>query len=166
MYTLIHFNSAKDRSMDTSKILFSPIMDSLPRYHFDKCVKRYFGDYKVRSFFCIQQFYCMAFAQLTYSTLADANEQRDWRIYADFPQVPINIARALYVDEDIGVDLKDMVYARIKAFYGQSENAVKSQIWIAISVQWVRTLGRAPGYRLFRRKYLPPPWSKYPGLPL
>jgi hypothetical protein len=126
--------------MDTSKILFSQIMDYLPRYHFDKCVKRYDGDYKVRSFFCIQQFYCMAFAQLTYrtslrdievclnamrsklyhiglrgpiahSTLADANEQRDWRIYADFAQVLINIARPLYVDEDIGVDLKDMVYA-------------------------------------------------------
>jgi hypothetical protein len=113
----------------------------LPRYHFDKCVKRYAGDYKVRSFFCIHQFYCMAFAQLTYreslrdievcclnamrnklyhiglygpiahSTLADANEQRDWRIYANFAQVLVSIARPLYVNEDIGVDLKDMVYA-------------------------------------------------------
>lgn len=140
MYTLIRSNSSKDQMVDTSKILFSQIMDFLPRYHFDKCVKRYAGNYKVRSFFCIQQFYCMAFAQLTYrtslrdievclnamrsklyhiglrgpialSTLADANEQRDWRIYADFAQILVSIARPLYVDEDIGVDLKNMVYA-------------------------------------------------------
>ena len=140
MYTLILSHSSKDQKVNTSKILFSQIMDFLPRYHFDKCVKRYAGDYKVRSFFCIHQFYCMAFAQLTYreslrdievclnamrnklyhiglhgpiahSTLADANEQRDWRIYADFAQVLVSIARPLYVNEDIGVDLKDMVYA-------------------------------------------------------
>jgi hypothetical protein len=126
--------------MDTSKILFSQLMDFLPRYHFDKCVERYSGNYKVRSFSCIQQFYCMAFAQLTYreslrdieaclnamrcklyhiglrgpvarSTIADANNLRDWRMYADFAQVLINIARPLYAKEDIGIELDEIVYA-------------------------------------------------------
>ena len=120
--------------------IFSQIMSHAPLYEFRKCVKRYDGDYKVQTLTCLNQFYTMAFAQLTYreslrdmeaclnsvpsklyhmgirypvarSTLADANEQRDWRIYADFAQVLIGMARPLYANEDIGIDLKEVVYA-------------------------------------------------------
>ena len=105
-----------------------------------RCVARYQGERYVISFSCLDQYLCMAFAQLTYreslrdieaclraqitklyhlgiqgrvsrSTLADANERRDWRIYADFAQSLIGIARRLYADEPFGVDLKDTVYA-------------------------------------------------------
>lgn len=108
--------------MFTGTSVFSQIMQHLPRYAFDKCVERYNGNNKIKSFSCTQQFYCMAFAQLTYreslhdietcfraigtkcyhlgiskpvpkSTLADANENRNWRIYADFAQRLIRIAR-------------------------------------------------------------------------
>jgi hypothetical protein len=126
--------------MYSGATVFSQIMAYAPLYDFNKCVKRYSGDYKVQKFACQTQFLIMAFAQLTYreslrdieaclnamqsklyhmgirchvsrSTLADANEQRDWRIYADFAQVLINIARPLYANEDIGLELKEMVYA-------------------------------------------------------
>jgi len=126
--------------MYTGKIIFAQIMDFLPRYEFRKCVKRYQGNYKVQKFSCLDQFLCMAFAQLTFreslrdiesclraihnklyhigirgkiskSTLADANENRDWRIYADFAQILINKARKLYVDDSFGVDLNETVYA-------------------------------------------------------
>lgn len=126
--------------MDSTKIIFAQIMDFLPRYHFDKCVKRYRGNYKVRSFPCIEHFYAMAFAQLTYrestadiitclramsnklyhmgfrsgiakTTLRDANENRDWRIYADFAQVLIHEARRLYAHDKFGLDLQQSVYA-------------------------------------------------------
>jgi hypothetical protein len=126
--------------MNTIKTIFSQIMDYLPLHEFRKCVKRYRGHYKVQSFSCLDQYLCMAFAQLTYreslrdieaclrsmqnklyhmgirgrvsrSTLADANERRDWRIYADFAQVLINQARALYADDDFGVELESTVYA-------------------------------------------------------
>lgn len=109
-------------------------------YEFRKCVQRYRGNYKVRNFSCWNQFLYMAFAQLTYreslrdivcclrsmetklyhmgfrgnisrSTLADANENRDWRIYADFAQVLIHIARGLYKDDEFGVELDNTVYA-------------------------------------------------------
>jgi hypothetical protein len=115
-------------------------MDSLPAYEFQKCVNRYNGDYKLRNFSCRDQFLSMAFAQLTYreslrdieiclrsigsklyhmgfrstiarSTLADANESRDWRIYADFAQVLIAIARPLYAHDPIGVELNQGLYA-------------------------------------------------------
>jgi hypothetical protein len=115
-------------------------MDWLPRYDFAKCVGRYHGAYRVRRFSCLDQFLCMAFAQLTYreslrdietclralrpklypagirgpiarSTLADANETRDWRIYADFAQGLIRRARPLYADEPLGVDLEQTAYA-------------------------------------------------------
>ena len=105
-------------------------MDFLPAYEFQKCVSRYRGDHKVQNFSCRDQFLSMAFAQLTYreslrdietclqsigsklyhmgirskvarSTLADANESRDWRIYADFAQVLIAIARPLYASDPI-----------------------------------------------------------------
>ena len=126
--------------MYTGKIIFSQIMDFLPMFEFRKCVKRYQGNYKVKSFSCLDQFLCMAFAQLTYreslrdieaclrsmqnklyhmgirgkisrNTLAHANERRDWRIYADFAQVLIHIARALYINDEFGVELDNTVYA-------------------------------------------------------
>jgi len=115
-------------------------MEFLPWYEFHKCVNRYNGNYRVKSFSCLDQFLCMAFAQLTYreslrdietclrsmqnklyhmgirgtiakSTLADANETRDWRIYADFCQVLIARARDLYKDETFSIELEQMVYA-------------------------------------------------------
>jgi hypothetical protein len=126
--------------MNTGKTIFSQIMEYVPLHEFRKCVKRYRGHYKVQSFSCLDQYLCMAFAQLTYreslrdieaclrsmqnklyhmgirgrvsrSTLADANDRRDWRIYADFAQVLIHQARRLYADEDFGVELKETVYA-------------------------------------------------------
>ena len=115
-------------------------MDHLPRYEFQKCVARYRGDAHWRGFSCWDQYLAMAFAQLTYreslrdieaclrsvsgklyhmgfrgrvarSTLADANEAHDWRIYADFAQVLIGIARPLYAHDPMGVDLDQSLYA-------------------------------------------------------
>lgn len=126
--------------MNSGKMVFSQIMDFLPMNEFRKCVKRYNGNYKVRKFTCLDQFLCMAFAQLTYreslrdiecclrsmhnktyhmglrskisrNTLARANETRDWRIYADFAQALIYTARKLYDNEPFGVDLKQTAYA-------------------------------------------------------
>ena len=115
-------------------------MDHLPRYEFQKCVGRYHGEYQQKSFSCWDQFLAMAFAQFTYreslrdieaclrsmsgklyhagfrgniarSTLADANENRDWRIFADFAQVLIRIARPLYAHDPIGIELDQTLYA-------------------------------------------------------
>jgi len=115
-------------------------MDFIPSFQFRQCVDRYNGNYKVIAFTCLDHFLCMAFAQLTYreslrdieaclrvakpklyhmgirsnvsrNTLAHANENRDWRIYADFAQVLIKIARELYANEDFGLELKNAVYA-------------------------------------------------------
>lgn len=126
--------------MNSGQSLFSQLIDHLPRHEFRQCVERYSGNHRIRTFSCWDQFLCMAFAQLTYreslrdivaclrsqqrrlyhcgirgtvsrSTLADANETRDWRIYADFAQVLISEARALYLDEDLGLDLANTVYA-------------------------------------------------------
>ena len=126
--------------MHEGRFIFSQLMDFFPKYEYDKCVKRYRGNRRVRTFSCYDQFLCMAFGQLTYreslrdivtcldvlklklfhvgirgkvsrSTLADANEIRDWRIYADFAQVLIAQARVLYAGEDFGVELDDTVYA-------------------------------------------------------
>jgi hypothetical protein len=126
--------------MNQGKTVFSQVMDVLPLHEFRKCVSRYDGNAKIKSFSCLDQFLCMAFAQLTYreslrdietclrsiptklyhlgirgkisrSTLADANENRDWRIYADFAQVLIHIARDLYSNDDFGLELKQTVYA-------------------------------------------------------
>ena len=126
--------------MYEGRIVFSQVMDFLPLDAFRKCVRRYDGERRVRTFCCWDQFLCMAFAQLTYreslrdietclravetklyhagirgrvsrSTIADANERRDWRIYADLAQVLIGIARPLYVDDDFGVALKHTAYA-------------------------------------------------------
>ena len=126
--------------MNTGKTLFAQVMEFLPPHEFRRCVRRYQGNYKTQSFSCLDQFLCMSFAQMTYreslrdietclrsmqsklyhmgirgtisrSTLADANETRDWRIYADFAQVLIHRARSLYRDEDLGLDLEQTVYA-------------------------------------------------------
>jgi hypothetical protein len=126
--------------MNTPPTVFAQIMSFLPMHEFRKCVRRYRGDYKVKRFSCLDQFLCLAFAQLTYreslrdivsclrtmknrlyhmgirsnvsrNNLAHANEYRDWRIYADFAHVLIAEARTLYRDEDIGLDLQNTVYA-------------------------------------------------------
>ena len=126
--------------MYSGKVVFSQLTSHLPIKAFRRCVRRYRGDRKVRSFSCWDQFLCMAFAQITYreslrdieaclrsmqgklyhmgihgkvsrSTLADANEKRDWRIYADFALILIDIARELYGDDDFGVELDETVYA-------------------------------------------------------
>jgi len=126
--------------MNTPSTVFAQIMAFLPMHEFRKCVRRYRGDYKVKRFSCLDQFLCLAFAQVTYreslrdivsclrtmknrlyhmgirspvsrNNLAHANEMRDWRIYADFAHVLIAEARTLYRDEDIGLDLQNTVYA-------------------------------------------------------
>jgi IS4 transposase len=126
--------------MYEGRTVFSQLMDFVPRHTFRRRVERYGGDRGVRQFTCWQQFLAMAFAQLTFreslrdieacvgavpdkvyhmgfrsrvtrSTLADANEKRDWRIYADFAQVLIHEARRLYVDEPFGLELDQTVYA-------------------------------------------------------
>jgi hypothetical protein len=126
--------------MNQGQLVFAQLMQHLPLTTFRRCVGRYAGERKVKSFSCLDQFLCMAFAQLTYreslrdieaclraqrsklyhlgiratvarNTLANANAVRDWRIYADFAQSLIGIARPLYVDEPFGVDLKESVYA-------------------------------------------------------
>ena len=126
--------------MNSGKTIFSQLMDFLPRQNFRRCVDRYRGNYKLQRFSCWDQFLCMAFAQLTYreslrdieaclrsagtklyhmgirsrvsrNTLANANQVRDWRIYADFAQTLISMARELYVGDSFGVDLKQTVYA-------------------------------------------------------
>src|SRR5271169_1952742 len=115
-------------------------MEHLPRYEFQKCVSRYLGDYQQKSFSSWDQFLAMGFAQFTYreslrdieaclrsvgaklyhrgfrgkvarSTLADANESHDWRIFADFAQVLIAIARPLHARDPMGVDLQQSLYA-------------------------------------------------------
>jgi hypothetical protein len=126
--------------MYVGKLVFAQIMEHLPLHTFRRIVARYAGERKVKSFSCLDQFLCMAFAQLTFreslrdieaclraqrsklyhlgirstvarNTLANANAVRDWRIYADFAQGLIATARRLYVDEPFGVDLKESVYA-------------------------------------------------------
>ncbi|MGH6629789.1 MAG: IS4 family transposase [Burkholderiales bacterium] len=126
--------------MYAGKLVFAQLMDHLPLHRFRRCVARYHGEHKVKSFRCLDQFLCMAFAQLTYreslrdlevclraqshklyhmgirsvvarSTLADANATRDWRIHADFAQDLIAIARPLYAGDDLGLDIARAVYA-------------------------------------------------------
>jgi hypothetical protein len=126
--------------MNTGKTVFAQILDHLPRYEFNKCVKRYNGNHRVRRFPCYDQFLCLAFAQITYreslrdietclnshheklyhigfrgqvskSTLADANEVRDYRIYQDFAYHLISIAKKLYQNEALSLDLDYSLYA-------------------------------------------------------
>jgi len=127
--------------MNAGRTVFAQIMALLPLKHFHRCVERYNGDHKVQSFSCLDQFLTLAFAQLTYreslrdiesclravqprlyhmgfrcsrisrNTLAHANEHRDWRIYADFAQVLIAEARALYSGEELDIVLDQSVCA-------------------------------------------------------
>jgi hypothetical protein len=126
--------------MHEGRTIFAQLMDWLPRYELAKCVERYRGDFHVRSLSCYEQFLILAFAQLTYreslrdietclralgpklyhsgircrtsrSTLADANEKRDWRIFYDFAHVLIREATDLYAEEDFGVELRAAAYA-------------------------------------------------------
>jgi len=126
--------------MNVGRTVFAQVMQHFPAYEFQKCVTRYDGDFRKRSFSCLDQFLCLGFAQLTYreslrdieaclrsvqgklyhmgfrgrisrSTLSDANESIDWRIYADFAQVLIATARPMYAEESLGFDLDGTVYA-------------------------------------------------------
>jgi hypothetical protein len=126
--------------MHTGKLIFAQLMGHLPPMVFERCVARYSGNRKVQSVTCMDQYLCMAFAQLTFreslrdieaclrsqteklyhmgirgqvsrNTLANANATRDWRIYADFAQRLIGIARKLYINEPFGVDLANTAYA-------------------------------------------------------
>ncbi len=126
--------------MYAGKLVFAQVMEYAPWHTFRRLVAKYHGDFNVRSFSCLDQFLCMAFAQLTYreslrdieaclgaqpaklyhlgirgnisrSSLADANEGRDWRIYFEFAQALIGIARRLYIHEPLGVELSETVYA-------------------------------------------------------
>ncbi len=126
--------------MHSGQTVFSQLTDFLPRKLFDKCVHKYAGNHRIKSFSCFDQYLCMAFAQITYrqslqdietclrvmqpklyhcgicgnvsrTTLAKANENRDWRIYADFAQILISKARKLYANDDFGIQLNREVYA-------------------------------------------------------
>lgn len=127
--------------MNTEKAVFTQLLSFIPRYEFDKCVARYKGNYRVKAFTCWEQFIVMCFAQLTYreslrdietclramqnklyhiglkskisrSTIADANESRDWRIFADFSRYLIGWAEKLYHDDkNFTIELKNAVYA-------------------------------------------------------
>ncbi len=126
--------------MNLGRTVFSQLLDFIPTYQFQICVDRYQGNHYIKDFSCWDQFLCLAFAQLTYreslrdieaclraqqpklyhmgfrglvarNTLAHANEVRDWRIYADFARVLIGMARNLYRDEPLGVELSESLYA-------------------------------------------------------
>jgi hypothetical protein len=126
--------------MNRGKLVFAQVMEHLPLTTFRRCVAQYRGEHKVKSFSCLDQFLCMAFAQLTFreslrdieaclraqanklyhmgirghiarNTLANANAVRDWRIYAQLAQQLIGIARQLYAEEPFGVDLRETIYA-------------------------------------------------------
>ena len=126
--------------MNDDKLVFSQLISFLPKRQFRRIVDKYNGNYRVKNFSCWDQFLCMLFAQLTHreslrdieiclrsfdhqlyhlgikgkvsrSTLADANNKRDWRIYRDFASILIKEARKLYLDEPFGVELKNSVYA-------------------------------------------------------
>ena len=126
--------------MHTGKLVFAQLMEHLPLTTFRRCVARYRGHHKIQTFSCLDQYLSMAFAQLTYreslrdieaclraqssklyhlgirstvarNTLANANATRDWRIYCDFAQSLIAMARRLYVNESFGVELTETVYA-------------------------------------------------------
>lgn len=126
--------------MYTGKLVFAQVLEFAPWHTFRRLVVKYKGDFNVRTFSCMDQFLCMAFAQFTYreglrdveaclrsqpaklyhlgihgkvsrSALADANESRDWRIFYEFAHALIRIARPLYAQESLGIDLSDTVYA-------------------------------------------------------
>ena len=127
-------------TMNTGRTVFAQLMDYLPLHEFRKCVQRYHGERKVKTFTCLDQFFAMAFAQLTFreslrdieaclrafqpklyhmgfrgkvsrNTLSNANSQRDWRIYEDFAHILIQAARTLYANDDFVVDSDQTAYA-------------------------------------------------------
>lgn len=150
--------------MHSGRHVFSQLMQHLPLHAFRRCVARYDGDRYVKQFSCMDQFLCMAFAQfagceslrdielrlrahqaklyhfgirgrVSRSTLADANERRDWRIYADFAQRLIVTARALYADDPLGIELEHTAYV-----------LDSSTIELCLSVfPWARTARRGDG---------------------
>ena len=120
--------------------MFSQVMEFFPLYRFNELVQLYYGDYKVQTFPCLSQFYCMTFAQLTgreslrdivtclranqsklyhmgirgniaRTTISDANSTRNWKIYADLAYTLIATAKRLYANEDFGVEITNAVYA-------------------------------------------------------
>jgi hypothetical protein len=126
--------------MNTGKLVFSQVIDHIPMHTFRDCIQRYQGNYKIKYFTCLDQYLCMAFAQITFreslrdieaclrsqknklyhmgirgpisrNTLSNANKIRDWRIYADLAQSLISIARRLYINEDFDVELEQTAYA-------------------------------------------------------
>jgi hypothetical protein len=126
--------------MNEGRTVFAQLLDFLPKYEFDKCVERYHGNFRVRKLPAYEQFLVLAFAQLTWreslrdietclasfgpklyhsgirqptarSTLADANEKRDWRIFADFAHILIRQATTLYAGEPFGIELQAAAYA-------------------------------------------------------
>ena len=126
--------------MHSGQLVFSQLMDHVPREAFDRCVRKYSGNYNIQHFSCKSQFYCMAFGQLTYrnslrdivaclranrnklhhmgirggvslNNLSNANMNRDWHIYAEFAQVLIDIARKLYADDKFSEEIREPVYA-------------------------------------------------------
>ncbi len=126
--------------MNTGEIVFSQVMEHLPIPSFRRCVNRYNGNHKIKTFSCLDQYLCLAFAQITFreslrdieaclraqqkklyhigirgnvsrNTLANSNKIRDWRIYADFAQSLIAIARRLYIGDELDVELENTVYA-------------------------------------------------------
>jgi Domain of unknown function (DUF4372)/Transposase DDE domain len=126
--------------MNTGKIVFSQVIDHIPMHIFRDCVQRYQGNFKIKHFTCLDQYLCMAFAQITFreslrdieaclrsqknklyhmgirgpisrNTLSNANKIRDWRIYADLAQSLISIARRLYIHEDFDLELEQTAYA-------------------------------------------------------
>src|SRR5208282_5592504 len=137
---LLFSSPCRRQQMNLGRSVFSQLLDFLPTYQFQICVDRYQGNHYVKDFLCWDQFLCLMFAQLTYrrslrdieaglraqqpklyhmgfrgqvsrNTLAHANEVRDWRIYRDFAQELIRLARDLYREESFGVDLSETVYA-------------------------------------------------------
>ena len=165
--------------MYAGQLVFAQLMEHLPWQTFRRIVERYGGDRRVRDFSCANQLRCMAFAQLAYreslrdietclraqaaklyhlgirgtvarSTLADANEARDWRIYAEFAQHLIRIARRLYLDEPFGVDLKNTVYA-----------LDSTTIDLCLTQRQANSPGVATGSEV-ERGQTPPPWPPAP----
>jgi len=126
--------------MNTGKLVFSQVIDHIPMHSFRDCVQRYRGNYKIKNFTCLDQYLCMAFAQITFreslrdieaclrsqknklyhmgirgpisrNTLSNANKIRDWRIYADLAHSLISIARRLYINDAFDVELEQTAYA-------------------------------------------------------
>ena len=136
---MLHFPISLDCTMYSGKLIFSQLFGHLPFHSFRQCVLRYRGNHKLKTFHCLDQYLCMAFGQLAYreslrdieaclpqssklyhmgirggvsrNTLSNTNKVRDWRIYADFAQSLIQVARPLYAGEDLALDLDSTVYA-------------------------------------------------------